>query len=176
MVNVLNKKMHEELCELFEEADECVLVDFNGLSVEEINSLRSSLTHNKIHMQVVKTSIAHLVLNEQEREGYDDMLLGQTAVVWGGEGIIHVSKSINDFAKKSKKLKIKGGFLGPKSIDPDEIKTLTTIPDRPILLGSIVGTFMDPLQGVANGLNQILSSIVNLVDALHEKKDKESQG
>ena len=43
----------------------------------------------------------------------------------------------------------------------------------PVLLGSIVSTFMDPLQSIAGGLESVLSSIVNLVDALEKKKAAE---
>ena len=107
------------------------------------------------------------------RSGYEGMLQGQTAVVWGGEGIIQISKSVCDFAKKSKKLKVKGGFLGDECVAPSVVQKLSTVPDKPVLLGSLVSCFMDPLQGLANGLNQLLSSIVNLVDALHEKKAEE---
>jgi large subunit ribosomal protein L10 len=173
MANLLNQKICEELGMLFQEADECVLVDFTGLTVDEVNSFRASLTENKIQMQVVKTSLTHLILKEQNRTGYEAMLEGPTAVVWGGDGIVHLSKSVNDFAKKSKKLKIKGGLLGKESIDQAAVKRLTTVPDKPVLLGSIVGAFMDPLQGFASGVGQLLSSIANVIDGLQEKRAAE---
>jgi large subunit ribosomal protein L10 len=176
MVNVLNKKICEELTALYSEAADCVFVDFQGLTVEEVNTLRSSLTQNNIQMQVVRSALSSIVLKELNREGFEEMLDGPTAVVWGGTGIVQVSKSVADFAKKSKKkLKIKGGSLSEKPIDKTEVDKLTTVPDMPVLLGSIVGAFMDPLQGMANGLNQVLASIANLVDALAEKQEKEAQ-
>jgi large subunit ribosomal protein L10 len=176
MVNVLNNKITEELSELFKDANECVLVDFNGLSVVEIDTLRASLTENNIRMQVIRNSLAGIVLKEMDRERYEEMLIGPTAVVWGGDGIIQVSKAVHDFSKKTKKLKIKGGFLGLQTIDTEAVTRLTTVPDRPVLLGFILGVIMDPLQGLATGLNSLLSSIVNLIDALHEKRGGEGGG
>lgn len=175
MVNVLNKKICEELAALYNDAPDCVFVDFQGLTVEDVNALRASLTQVDIRMQVVRSALSNIVLKELNREGFEEMLDGPTAVVWGGTGIVQVSKSVSEFAKKSKKLKIKGGSLSEKPINKAEVDKLTTVPDMPILLGSIVGTFMDPLQGMANGLNQLLSSFANLVDALKEKKEKEAQ-
>ena len=169
MVNVLNKKITEELSTLFRDADDCVLVDFKGLSVEEINTLRASLTKNNICMQVIRNSLAGKVLKEMDRTGFEEMLSGPTAVVWGGDGIIQVTKAVHDFSKKSRKLKIKGGFLGLDTIDTEAVKRLTTVPDRPVLLGSILGVIMDPLQGLANGMNNILASIANVIDALLKK-------
>lgn len=174
MVNLLNKKICEELTELFNEADDCVLVNFQGLTVEEVNGFRASLTEQQINMQVIRTNLSTIVLKEMNRSGFEEMLDGPTAVVWGGESIVQISKSVSDFAKKSKKkLKIKGGFLNADPIDVASVEKLTTVPDRPVLLGSLVMTFMDPLQGITNGLGSILSSIANCVDALAEKKKEE---
>jgi large subunit ribosomal protein L10 len=173
MVNILNQKITEEYTELFSETDDCVFVNFQGLTVEEVNALRSSLTKNNINMQVIRTSLASIALKSLNRSGFEELLDGPVAVVWGGEGIVQVSKSVNEFAKKSKKLELKGGFLATKPINEDDVKKLTKVPDMPVLLGSIVGTFMDPLQGIAGGLESILSSIANLVDALEKKKAAE---
>jgi len=173
MANILNKQICSELTELFKEANDCVFVDFQGLTVEEVNTFRSSLTSNQIRMQVIRSSLTNLVLKDMNRSGYEKMLDGQTAVVWGGESIVQISKSVDDFAKKSKKLKIKGGFLGEGTITVDDVKKLTTVPDTPILMGLIVGAFMDPLQGMTSGLNSILSSLVTCIDGVKEKKENE---
>jgi len=174
MANILNQKIREELTDLFNEADECLMVDFTKLSVEEINSFRASLTEKQINMQVIKVSLADLVFKDQERTNYEEMLKGPTAVIWGGDSIVQISKSVNDFAKKTKKLKIKGGLLGKESIDVEAVKKLTTVPDTPILMGMIVNSFMDPLQGIAGGINMILSSVANLIDALKDKREGEA--
>lgn len=173
MVNVLNKKICEEYTELFNQADDCVFVNFQGLTVEEVNTFRASLTENNINMQVIRSSLANLVLKGMDRIGVDELVDGPTAIIWGGESIVQVSKSVHDFAKKSKKLKIKGGFLSTEPIEVADVEKLTKVPDRPVLLGSLVYAFMNPLQGFAGGVSSILSSLVNLVDALEKKRAEE---
>ena len=170
MVNVLNKKICEEYTELFKQTDDCVFVDFQGLTVEEVNTFRASLTQNNIQMQVLRSTLANLVLKELNRTDFNALIDGPTAVIWGGESIIQISKSVHDFAKKSKNLRIKGGFLSAEAIEAADVEKLTKVPDRPVLLGSIVHAFMDPLQGMARGISSLLSSVVNLVDALAKKK------
>ena len=175
MVNVLNKKICEEYTELFKHTDDCVFVNFQGLGVEEVNTFRAALTENNISMQVVRSSLASLVLKEMNRDGFEALLDGPTAVIWGGESIVQVSKSVHDFAKKLKNLEIKGGFLSTEPIDKADVEKLTTVPDKPVLLGSIISAFMDPLQGLAGGVASILSSIANLVDALEKKRAEEEK-
>ncbi len=60
MANILNKQICSELTELFKEANDCVFVDFQGLTVEEVNTFRSSLTSNQIRMQVIRSSLTDL--------------------------------------------------------------------------------------------------------------------
>jgi len=173
MVNVLNKQICSEYESLFDEANECIFVGFQGLTVEQVNALRSSLNKEDIRVQVLRSSLAEVVLKQKNRDGFQSMLTGPTAVIWGGSSIIQVSKSVHDFAKKAKMLQIKGGFLNGKPINEKDAERLTKIPDRPVLLGAIVATFMDPLQSLANGMGQILSSIANLIDALEKKRAEE---
>lgn len=172
MPNILNKMIKEELASLFDEAANCLIVDFNGLDVSGVSELRSTLTKNDIQMQVVRTSLARLVLQEQERTGYEEMFNGQTAVIWGGDSIIQISKTVSDFAKKNKKLKIKGGFLNNGSITSQDVQKLTKVPDTPVLLANLAGLFTAPLRDICGGINSILSGITYAIDAVREKVEK----
>ena len=172
MPNILNKMIKEELATLFDEASSCVFVDFDGIDVSGVSELRSTLTKNDINMQVVKTSLARLVLQEQNRTGYDDLFNGQTAVIWGGDSIVQVSKTISDFAKKNKKLKIKGGFLNSETITGKDVQKLTTVPDTPDLLAGLAGLFIAPLRDICGGINSLLAGISYAIDAVREKVEK----
>jgi large subunit ribosomal protein L10 len=172
MPNVLNVMMKKEMAALLEELSSCIVVDFQGLTVEEVNTLRQSLRKNDILMKVVKTALVRLSLQEQDREACTELFEGPTAVVWGGKDIVQVSKTISDFAKKNKALKIRGGLLENEVITKKDVVKLTSIPDMPILLGGIAAGIAAPLQGLFNNLNSILSSIATAIDAVREKVEK----
>ncbi len=172
MPNLLNTLIKDEQAVLLKEADNCVVVDFQGLTVEEANDLRSSLREKEIQMRVVKTALARLVLQEMEMADFDEIFTGPTAVVWGGESVVQISKEVHGFAKKNKMLKIKGGILESKCITNEDVLKLTRIPDMPVLLAGIAAGVAAPLQNICNGINSLLSSIANVIDAVKVKKEE----
>ncbi len=172
MPNILNKMMKEEVSAVLNDASNCVVVDFQGLTVEKVNEFRSSLYSNDASMQVVKTSLARQVLSEMGREGYEEIFSGPSAVVWGGEDIVQLTKTIHAFAKKNKVLKVKGGFLETEVISKEDVVRLTNVPDMPILLGGIAAAINAPVQGFYDGLNSVFSSILYAIDAVREKVEK----
>ena len=172
MPNALNIMMKKEMAALLEEFSSCVVVDFQGLTVEEINGLRDSLRKNDILMKVVKTALVRLELRKQGREDCEGLFSGPIAVVWGGKDIVQVSKAVSEFSKKNKSLEIKGGLLDNEPITKQDVAKLTTIPEMPVLLGGIAAGIAAPLQGVFNGINAVLSAIARVIDAVREKAEK----
>ena len=173
MPNALNQMMTEELTSMLSVISNCVVVDFQGLTVEEVNSLRSSLRKEGVSMRVIKTSLALRVLADQEHTGYEELIKGPTAVIWGDLDIVGLTKAVHDFAKKNKTLKIKGGFLEREAITKADVVKLTKVPEMPVLLAGIAAGIAAPVQGVFNGINAVLTSILYAIDAVREKKEQE---
>jgi len=169
MPNILNKMMTEELNALLGDLDNCVVVDFQGLSVEEANEFRSTLRKNDILMRVVKITLAKRILGEMGREGYEELFTGPAAVIWGGLDVVQLSKTVHEYARKNKKLQIKGGFLDSGTISKEDVITLTKIPEMPVLLGSIAAGIAAPVQSVYNCVNSLFTSVAYAIDAVREK-------
>jgi len=161
--------MTEELNALFGDLNNCVVVDFQGLSVEEANEFRSTLRKNDILVRVVKITLAKRILGEIGREGYEDLFTGPAAVVWGGIDVVQLSKAVHEYARKNKKLQIKGGFLDSITITKEDVVKLTKIPDMPILLGGIAAGMAAPLQSVFNCINSLFTSVAYAIDAVRDK-------
>ncbi len=172
MPNILNEMMTEELTALLGDINNCVVVDFQGLSVEEANDLRSTLRKNDILMRVVKITLARKILAEMGREGFEDLFTGPAAVIWGGPDVVELSKAVHEYAKKNKKLQIKGGLLDSSTISKEDVVTLTKIPDMPILLGGIAAGIAAPVQSVYNCVNSMFTSIAYAIDAVREKVEQ----
>jgi len=171
MPNILNQMIRDELVTLFDEAQSCIVVDFQGLNVESINEFRSTLRKNEINMQVVKTTLACKILEELDVTDFEEVFSGPSAVIWGGQDIVQLSKAVNDFARKHKKLKIKGGLLERSAIDKKQVTILVDIPDMPMLLTSIAAGIASPLQSIHNAMNSLFTSIGYAIDAVREKKE-----
>ncbi len=59
-------------------------------------------------------------------------------------------------------------------ISVEEVKALAELPSREELLAKLVGSMQAPISGAVNVLQGVIRNFVYVVDAVREKKEKES--
>ncbi len=174
MPNRVNVAMSKEYGARFGETPDLVAVSFRGLTVEETVELRTKAREQEIEMVVVKNSVARKVLSANlEKNGLEDVITGQTALFYGGEGLPDVARLIHEFAKKTGKLEVRGGIFERKVIPTADVEKFRSIPDRQTLLAQTLATIIAPLTGSLAAFNSLLRSPAALADALAKKKDGE---
>src|SRR5699024_3052686 len=92
------------------EAASVVVVDYRGLTVEQVTDLRKQLRDANIEMKVIKNGILRRAAEAAGLEGMEDVFVGPTAVAFSNEDVVAPAKIMNDFAKNADKLEIKGGI------------------------------------------------------------------
>ena len=93
MPSALKKWMLNELMEQFRECEHLLFVGYQGISALDVFELRNKLREVGAEMQVVKNSIAALMLKEIGRENVKDFLDGPVAVITGGDAAAAVESS-----------------------------------------------------------------------------------
>ena len=99
-----------ELVESFQESAGAVLTEYRGLTVKQLQDLRRALGENA-NYAVVKNTLTKIAANEAGVEGFDDLLIGPTAIAFINGDVVEAAKGLRDFAKANPSLVIKGGFL-----------------------------------------------------------------
>src|SRR5688572_21432440 len=99
MANPRNIKSVEELRGLLEGKSTFFLVDYQGLSAADLNTLRGQVKAQGGRILVAKNTLINVVLKEQGVEGLADQLKGPTALVLTGEDPVGPVKALTDFAK-----------------------------------------------------------------------------
>ena len=87
---VLLKKQEEvsKVAEELKSAASVVVVDYLGLTVEEVTNLRKELRDNGVQMKVVKNTILRRAAAQAEIEGLDDHFVGPTAIVFSESEVV----------------------------------------------------------------------------------------
>ena len=93
------------------EAASVVVVDYRGLTVEEVTNLRKQLRDANVEMKVIKNGILRRAAEKAGLEGMEDVFFGPTAVAFSNEDVVAPAKIMNDFAKEAEALEIKGGII-----------------------------------------------------------------
>ncbi|SFV54122.1 LSU ribosomal protein L10p (P0) [hydrothermal vent metagenome] len=137
-----------------------IVCDYKGLTVSELEELRKAARAKDAKVQVVKNTLATIALKNAGMEGVE--LRGTNIFVWSDD-VITASKVASDFAKKTDKFTIKGGYLDKEPADVAKIEAFAKLPGRDELLGMLAATWMAPLTNFVFGL-----------DALKKKKEEEA--
>ena len=120
----------EEVFEKFQSASSAVVVDYRGLTVEEVTDLRKQLREAGVEMRVIKNTFLKRAADKAGYEGLDDTFSGPTAVAFGGEDITAPARIMAKFAEDHEALEIKGGMIEGKIASLEEINALAKLPNR----------------------------------------------
>jgi len=134
--------------DVFSGAGSVVVCHYDGLTVADMNVLRSKLREAGASFKVTKNRLTKLALQGTEYEGVADLFTGPTAIGFSDDPVA-APKALADFAKENEKLRILGGGMGSTVLDQAGVNALAALPSLDELRGKLVGLIQAPAQKVA---------------------------
>ena len=144
------------------------VVSYRGISSAKMNILRKDLKRKKAEVLVSKTSVARIALKEANQENLANSIDGQLALILSNADASEVSKVLVNFAKSYEGFVVRGGVLDGAFLSQEDVKTLSDLPSREVLLAKLMGTMNAPLIRFATGLN---AKTRDLMSILKQKSD-----
>jgi large subunit ribosomal protein L10 len=161
-----------ELVESFQEAAGAVLTDYRGLTVKQLQDLRRSLGENADYA-VVKNTLTKIAASEAGVQGFDELLVGPTAIAFINGDVVEAAKGLRDFARANPALVVKGGYFEGKALDAAEIAKLADLESREVLLGKLAGAMLASLSQAVYLLNAPIAQAARLAGALQAKAEQD---
>jgi large subunit ribosomal protein L10 len=149
-----------------------VLTEYRGLTVKQLQDLRRSLGENA-NYAVVKNTLTKIAATQAGVEGFDDLLVGPTAIAFISGDVVEAAKGLRDFAKAHPALVIKGGVLDGLPLDAKEIAKLADLESREVLLARLAGGMLASLSQAVYLLNEPLAQAARLAGALQAKAEQD---
>lgn len=165
------KQAVQEIQSRFQDASLVVFTDYRGLNVGEMNELRGKFKNVGADYRVLKNTLTRFALQNAGMEELLPYIEGPNAVLFSSSEPVEPAKILFDFAKTHKNLEVKVGLLEGKVIGADQIKGLSTLPSREVLVAQVLGGLQAPLYGFAYVLKANLSGLVRALDAIREQKE-----
>ena len=132
-----------------------LLVDYRGITVEDVTKLRKDVREANAEYRVIKNNIIKRALNANGETGLDDLLEGPTALITSKEDYLAPAKAIYNFTKNNDFYKIKGGIIDGQVMTAEEIITLAKLPSRETLLSMLAGALLGNISKIAVALNEV---------------------
>jgi large subunit ribosomal protein L10 len=153
-----------------EAADAMWVVDYRGLTVKESEELRHNIREQQASYKIYKNTLTKRALHELDYPAMDDMLEGPSAFIFASGDPAPSAKVLKNFAKEHEVLQIKGGLLNGAVMDVDKVKAIADLPSREELYAKLLGTLLNPVQGIVSVLNAVPQAAVTALDALAKQK------
>jgi len=156
----------DRLQESFAKCSVGVLTDYRGLSNAEMTDLRTKLRELAIEYRVVKNTLAQFAVERAGRGDLTSSFEGPVAVAFGYGEITEPARVLADYIEDSKStLSIKGGFLGDRLLTLEEVKTLSKLPSREILVAKLLGGMQSPIASLVNCLATPVRGLMGVLQA-----------
>ncbi len=160
-----------ELTERLRTSETLLVADYRGLTMPQIDTLRTRLLESGASFSVVKNTLVRRAAEAAGSEALLTLLEGPSAIAFlAAEGdMVAAAKALADMAKESKILAIKGGVLSGKALTAEEVESLATLPPVDVLRGQVLGAIVAPLTAFLGLVNAPLQNLIGLIDARIEQ-------
>ena len=176
MVKSQKERLVAELTEKLQQANTLLVADYRGLSMSEIDALRTEVLKHGATFRVVKNTLTRRAAEAAGQEALLALLEGPTAIAFlesDGDPVA-VAKALSDAARTTRILTIRGGLLEGRTITEQEVEDLAKLPPAEVLRGQVLGAILAPLHAIAGLVNAPLQNLYGLIDARIEQL--EAQG
>ena len=152
------KKVYiDEMSKQFENSKAVMVTHYQGLTMPQIDELRSKMREHGIIFKITKNRITKLALEKTRCKDLAGLFTGPTAVAFGEDAIIS-ARILSKFAKDNENLKLIGGIMENEVLDKAGVQNVATLPTLDEARANIVGI-----------LNAPASKLVSILLARSEK-------
>jgi len=170
MLKQEKERVVADLVERLRASDTLIVADYRGLTMPEIDGVRTEVLKHGARFTVVKNTLTKRAAEEAGVPELVELLDGPTAIAFVGEGdMVGVAKALNDTARQTKILSLRGGILQGKPMSAEEVRDLASLPPADVLRGQVLGAIVAPLSAIAALINAPLQDLVGLIDARIEQ-------
>jgi len=156
-----------ELTERLRTSDTLLVADYRGLTMPQIDSLRSRLIESGARFTVVKNTLTRRAAEAAGAEALLTLLEGPSAIAFleADGDMVAAAKALADSARESRVLAIRGGVLQGRAITAEEVQSLATLPPLDILRSQVLAAIIAPISAIAGLVNAPLQNLYGLLEA-----------
>ena len=148
-----------------------VVAHYKGLTVADMQKLRSQMKQAGATVKVAKNRLAKIALEGTDVASIQALMKGPTLIAYSNDPVAAAKVAV-DFAKGNDKLVILGGAMGKTALDPNGVKALATLPSLDELRGKLVGLIQAPATKVATVVNAPASKLARVFGAYARSQDE----
>ena len=169
MMDKDKKKIYiNEMKNFFSKTSSVLVTHYQGLTVKQIDELRSEMRKHGIMFKITKNRITKLALEGSKYKKLESLFSGPTAVAFS-EDAITSAKILTKFAKKNSNLKIIGGIMEEEPLSAEDVEKIATLPTLDEARAKITGILITSAQKI---ISILLAPGAKIAILAHAKSKK----
>ncbi len=169
--NLLEKDITRRLGDI----DGVAVINPRGINAIKNNLIRRRLREKGLRMTVVKNTLAKRATASSRIKGFESLLDGPSALIYGKASISTIARALLDEKKADETIELRGMFFdGEVYIGDAGVKTVSKLPTREEAIGIVIAAALSPgkkLAGIFKGQATKIASIIKTI----EEKAKERE-
>jgi large subunit ribosomal protein L10 len=166
-----------DLTERLRTSDSLIIADYRGLTMPQIDGLRTELLKLGASFRVVKNTLTRRAADAAGADHVLALLDGPTAIAFlesDGDPVA-VAKALVAAARETQAVEVRGGIIQSRPISADDVARLATLPPAEVLRGQAVGAIAAPLTTVVGLFNAPLRDLVGVLQARIDQLQAEGE-
>jgi large subunit ribosomal protein L10 len=162
------------IAELKKDLQNCavaIMSKYQGITVDEVTSLRASLRAERIKFKVYKNTLARRALDELQLSEAAAFMEGPTVWAFSSDPVAP-ARVLKKFGKDVPAIQMRGGILEGKPVDAAMLEALADLPPRDQLIALVVGVFAAPLRNFLGTLQAVPRNFLGVLDAVKKKQEE----
>jgi large subunit ribosomal protein L10 len=160
-----------QLTERLRTSETLLVADYRGLTMPQIDALRTRLLESGAKFTVVKNTLTRRAAEAAGADALLALLEGPSAIAFletDGD-MVAAAKALADAARETRVLVIKGGVMQGRTMTAPEVESLATLPPLEVLRGQVLGAIVAPLSSLIGLVSAPLQNLHGLLDARIEQ-------
>lgn len=140
-------------------ASSTIIVDYLGLTVDEVTKLRRELREAGVEMHVYKNNLMRRAADDVNVPELKESLTGPNAALFASEeDATAAARVAYNFAKDHEALELKAGIMEGSYVSPESVKELAALPGREGMYSMLLSVLQAPIRNLAYVANQVADS------------------
>jgi large subunit ribosomal protein L10 len=161
----------KEFADKFKKANLAIASDYRGLPVSLFEELRGQLRECGAEVKVAKNTLLKRAVDGTDFESLSEGFKGTTAVTLSYEDPVGAAKAISKFSDEHDEVNIKIAVLDGKILDENDLKALSKLPPKEILLAQTLAMMNAVPTSFVRVLSAVPTNLLYLLNAIKEKKE-----
>src|SRR5687767_8409395 len=161
-----------DVADRLKDVESVAVISPRGINATKNNQIRRKLREKGARMLVVKNALARKAVGGGKLKGFDKLLEGPSAVIFGKNvSMSQIARALLDEKKADDKIELRGIFFdGELYVGDKGIEQVSKLPTREEAIGLILAAAMGPGRKLGGILKGQAGRVGALIKAVEEKR------